>query len=407
MVFWHLCPMLFVAAVALAESMGVLNFLWIYPLLTKGLSFWSFLLACDIYWVRIFENTRKEGRVLLWIFFLLSFCVAAGVPGLGICTALLPLILWLLARKRPPKFLFLLFILAAIPLSHGGFLFGQLQNGKELSTPFILRIFFVFTFFRVVAWWVKNVFRNERQDLFETYTYFLHPAFWLQPFHAGYLIPDKIRSGDIRDVKFFWIISGLAFSIVFSLLLEPTASFLNSAFLNNRIEVLFLVGPIAFLFTMIEKARISYLTAGIFSMSGIKVEPDFNKPWLAKTLFDYWRRFHYWVLEWYWDVIYLPLVLITSRRFGDKWGRFIALLLTFSLGGSISHYIAYPAPLSSCLFVSALFGLVTVSHYWLEKMNPILSKVITYLSIWILYTIAYPVFGLGWGFTEMLRYVGG
>lgn len=78
-------------------------------------------------------------------------------------------------------------------------------------------------------------------------------------------------------------------------------------------------------------------------MLGFKLSPNFNRPFIAQTTAEFWRRWHMSLSFWVRDYLYLPLSL-GMRRWG-QWGVFLSLSLTFAgLGawhGAGWNYIIY------------------------------------------------------------------
>jgi alginate O-acetyltransferase complex protein AlgI len=69
-------------------------------------------------------------------------------------------------------------------------------------------------------------------------------------------------------------------------------------------------------------------TAGIFN---IKLTQNFNKPYLATSIADFWRRWHISFSRWILDYIFKPLQI--SLRYWGTWGVASALLVTFFVSG--------------------------------------------------------------------------
>ncbi|MEG2151582.1 MAG: MBOAT family O-acyltransferase, partial [Bacteroidaceae bacterium] len=63
-------------------------------------------------------------------------------------------------------------------------------------------------------------------------------------------------------------------------------------------------------------------------MFGFKLNPNFNRPFIAQTTSDFWRRWHISLSFWVRDYLYLPLS--SSMRGWGQWGVFISLILTFT-----------------------------------------------------------------------------
>ena len=78
-------------------------------------------------------------------------------------------------------------------------------------------------------------------------------------------------------------------------------------------------------------------------MLGFKLSPNFNRPFIAQTTAELWRRWHMSLSFWVRDYLYLPLSS-GMRRWG-QWGVFLSLSLTFAgLGawhGAGWNYIIY------------------------------------------------------------------
>ncbi len=73
-------------------------------------------------------------------------------------------------------------------------------------------------------------------------------------------------------------------------------------------------------------------------MFGLKLVPNFNSPFAARSTADLWRRWHMSLSFWVRDYIYVPLTAET-RRWG-VWGVYFSLLATFVLLG-LWHGIGY------------------------------------------------------------------
>ena len=62
-------------------------------------------------------------------------------------------------------------------------------------------------------------------------------------------------------------------------------------------------------------------------MFGIKLSPNFNRPFAARSTADFWRRWHMSLSFWVHDYLYVPLTAGT-RNWG-QWGIYFSLLITF------------------------------------------------------------------------------
>ena len=75
----------------------------------------------------------------------------------------------------------------------------------------------------------------------------------------------------------------------------------------------------------------SLIAIGVARTMGIKVIPNFNRPFFATTMSEFWRRWHMSLIQWLTDYIYTPLSF--RLRSWKIWGIVSALMLTFLLSG--------------------------------------------------------------------------
>ncbi len=71
------------------------------------------------------------------------------------------------------------------------------------------------------------------------------------------------------------------------------------------------------------------IARGISLFFGVDLMKNFNRPYLARTLADFWRRWHISLSGWFRDYVYYPL---GGNREG-KWKMHINLLIVFALSG--------------------------------------------------------------------------
>ncbi len=73
------------------------------------------------------------------------------------------------------------------------------------------------------------------------------------------------------------------------------------------------------------------MATGVARMFGIRLSPNFNRPYAAKSVMEFWRRWHISFSSWLLDYIFKPLQLL-GRNLGSG-GTALALLATFFLSG--------------------------------------------------------------------------
>jgi alginate O-acetyltransferase complex protein AlgI len=99
----------------------------------------------------------------------------------------------------------------------------------------------------------------------------------------------------------------------------------------------------------------SDIAIGIASLLGFNVTRNFNYPFFAQNIVDYWRKWHISMTSWLTDYVFTPLSIQLRDR--GKPGVIIAVVLTFTAIG-IWHganwtYVLYGF-LNGCLFIPAI-----------------------------------------------------
>ena len=73
------------------------------------------------------------------------------------------------------------------------------------------------------------------------------------------------------------------------------------------------------------------IVIGLAMMLGFTVEPNFNKPFMAGNVAEFWRRWHMTLSAWFNEYLFYPLSF-TFRRFKQA-GVILAVLITFFVSG--------------------------------------------------------------------------
>ena len=75
----------------------------------------------------------------------------------------------------------------------------------------------------------------------------------------------------------------------------------------------------------------SDMAIGVAKLLGIKVARNFNYPFFAQNIADFWRRWHISLTSWLTDYVFMPLN-VKWRDWG-KWGTILAIVIDFILCG--------------------------------------------------------------------------
>lgn len=77
-------------------------------------------------------------------------------------------------------------------------------------------------------------------------------------------------------------------------------------------------------------AGYSSIALGTSRMMGIRLMTNFVRPYLSKSVSDFWRRWHISLSTWFKDYVYIPM---GGNRGKSKWRRSANLLITFLISG--------------------------------------------------------------------------
>lgn len=128
---------------------------------------------------------------------------------------------------------------------------------------------------------------------------------------------------------------------------------------------------------------------------GYKVPINFNLPYLAKNISEFWHRWHISLSTWLRDYLFIPL----GGSRGSKWNVYRNLLITMSLGGlwhgASTHFLIWGVYHGLALALHKIFkdtrvAMAAKGQSWLSQA--IDSKVGTVLSM----LLTFHVVCLGW-----------
>lgn len=144
-------------------------------------------------------------------------------------------------------------------------------------------------------------------------------------------LPTTISSETIG--KGFFLIMGGAFKKV------VIADYLSNNLVQRVLEGPSYFNPMETLFAFYASALRFYcdfsgytdMVIGIALLMGFTIHPNFNQPFLAAGVADFWRRWHITLNEWFSDYLYYPLAF--GLRSMKLVGAILAVMLVFFISG--------------------------------------------------------------------------
>ena len=186
--------------------------------------------------------------------------------------------------------------------------------------------------------YVVDVYRN-RLPAEKSYTSFLLFITFFPQLVAGPIeraphllkqLKDFKDEIDVRWLPGLWLVaSGFAKKL---LLADRLGVYVDAAF-NHPSETTapqLLMATFFFAFQIYcDFSGYTDIARGISLFFGVDLMKNFNRPYLARTLADFWRRWHISLSGWFRDYVYYPL---GGNREG-KWKMHFNLLIVFALSG--------------------------------------------------------------------------
>ena len=141
----------------------------------------------------------------------------------------------------------------------------------------------------------------------------------------------------------------------------------------------------------------SDMAIGLGKMFGFEFLENFNYPYIATSITDFWRRWHISLSSWFRDYIYIPLG--GNRVSKIKWIRniFIVWLLTGLWHGSAWNFIIWGLYFGTLLIIEKIF-----LNKYLEKLPKILSRI----YVLIIVMISFIIFS-GENMKQIIQNIGG
>ncbi|WP_375341281.1 MBOAT family O-acyltransferase [Okeania sp. SIO2C2] len=156
--------------------------------------------------------------------------------------------------------------------------------------------------------------------------------------------------------------------------------------LNNAYELSFIeawVGALSYTFQLyFDFSGYSDMAIGLGLMFNIKLPINFNSPYKATSISDFWRRWHITLSNFLRDYLYIPLG--GSRR--GEVRRYSNLLTTMLLGG-LWHGAGW-----TYVIWGGLHGVyVSINHWW-RKLNIPMPKVLAWVITFVAVIVSWVLF---------------
>ncbi len=294
-------------------------------------------------------------------------------------------------------------------------LFGVNDISNIITLNLILPIGISFYTFQTLSYSI-DVYNNKIKPENNVTDFFLYVSFFPQlvagPIErAGYLIKElkkkKIVNRKLIDMGLTLILIGLFKKIVIA---DNLAYFVDDIFLNynNYNGGVLMLGLVYFSFQIYcDFSGYTDIAIGISRLLGIELNINFNFPYHAKSISEFWKRWHISLSTWFRDYVYIPLGGSKFSKTKTYRNLFIVFFisglwhganLTFIFWG-LYHVLLYLMWMllkqffrfksRFFIFLSILYTYITVTIGWVFFRAESISDAFDYLKL-MLSDISFP-----------------
>ena len=140
----------------------------------------------------------------------------------------------------------------------------------------------------------------------------------------------------------------------------------------------------------------SDMAIGLGMVFGLKLPENFNYPYSAKSIAEFWRKWHMTLSGWFREVLFFPLE--RKRAAGSKWlNTYTNTLIVFFLTG-LWHGVTVNFLIWGLLHGLAICAENSVFGKWLKKSPAVLQRAWTLLILmtaWVFFRSNSPAFAFG------------
>lgn len=191
--------------------------------------------------------------------------------------------------------------------------------------------------FKIISY-LADIYSGKRENAGDWLDYAIYVSFFPQilsgPISRSDEIMGKMEHPFFSDHKaleegLWLIVSGAFLKLVIA---ERIVGYVDTVFGNFQMHTGLALWLAAFLYSIqiyCDFAGYSYAAIGVARLMGFSCRPNFNRPYLAKSIPEFWSRWHISLSSWLRDYIYIPLG--GNRRGQGR--KSINLLLTFLISG--------------------------------------------------------------------------
>lgn len=187
--------------------------------------------------------------------------------------------------------------------------------------------------------------------------------------------------GSAEGLRHFII--GLAMKLVIANTMGRVTAFVYGLEAGSLNAAYAWAGAICFLFQIyFDFAGYSRMAVGLGLMFGFTIPENFNYPYVAYSMTDFWRRWHITLSRWFRDYVYIPLGGNRRGAFRTGLNKIIVFLLTGLWHGANWTFVVW----------GAYNGLFLLGENYVRKTRLRLLKPLTWVYTIVAVTVGFAIF---------------
>ncbi len=279
-------------------------------------------------------------------------------------------------------------------LDFGILTFNQIFNLKIPFANIALPIGISFYTFKILSY-VIDVYKKKikaQKNIIHLATYIaFFPQLMAGPIVRYGAIEDELKNRTITAESFIAGIRRFIFGFAKKVIIANNMALLadtvyNSSNLGSINSLILWIAGIAYTFQIyFDFSGYSDMAIGLSKMFGFTSLENFNYPYIAKSITDFWRRWHISLSSWFKDYLYIPLG--GNRCSVLKWIRNV--LIVWSLTG-LWHGASWNFVMWGLYFSIFLILEKTLFKNIIEKTPKFITWMITMLIViisWVIFRI--------------------
>lgn len=277
---------------------------------------------------------------------------------------------------------------------------GAIQQFLKISNhigvlSLVLPVGISFHTFQTLSY-VFDVYQKKRKPEENVIYFMLYISFFPQlvagPIErASSLLPQLKKQIFLKQENIFWglcfVIRGYIKKILVADVIAPYVDLIYQD-PNHSTGPFIIVATILFAIQIYgDFSGYSDIAVGSARMMGIELTQNFNHPYQANSVKDFWRRWHISLSRWFMDYVYIPLGGSRKGKWRQCWNLFVVFILSGLWHGAKWHFIIWGGLHATAVILETLMESARNKRIrrpiivWKQNHGVVMKKIVTLVFI--------------------------